>query len=177
MAEQPYTIRPFDKALHDRGAFSCGVAAMDRWLKHSVTDKIANNRIRLWCAADNDGKMVGFYALAAHSVQVAHAGQIAQRGDRHAIPAIYLVALAVDRTCQRAGLGSALLGDAIARSIAISEQLGAAALILDVLQDETREKRMAFYARLGFRAVDPGAPDRMYLSIKAAKLNYLSSAV
>ena len=143
---------------------------MDRWLRQSVAAKIASNRIRLWCATDEGGRLVGFYALAAHSVEVAGASDLAERGDRHAIPAIYLVALAVDRTCQRTGLGSALMGDAIARSVAISEQLGAAALILDVLEDAARDRRMVFYEGLGFRAIDPKTPHRLFLPIKLAAI-------
>jgi len=40
MADARYVIQLFDKALHDRRAFSCGVEAMDRWIRYSVSDQV-----------------------------------------------------------------------------------------------------------------------------------------
>lgn len=155
MANPTLTIRLFDKALHDRGAFSCGVAAMDRWLRASVSKQIELNRLRLWSATDADEKFVGFYALAAHSITVETAPSLSARGERHPIPAINLIALAIEHSSQNRGIGGALIGDALARAMGISQQIGAAAVILDVLQDAHHAKRTAFYAGLGFRDLAP----------------------
>ncbi|MFK8034162.1 MAG: GNAT family N-acetyltransferase [Hyphomicrobiales bacterium] len=167
MTEQKFRIEKYDKASHDREAFSCGVAGMDRWFKESITDQIKTNRIRVWCAVGKSGQVVGFYALSAHSVEPSTSSELAARRDRHPIPAVYLSALATDQSVQGQGLGRALMADAMLKALKISEVIGAAAIILDVLDDEMFEKRNKFYLSLGFAPIDlSGNPKRLFLSIK-----------
>ena len=168
MSEPSLTIRAFDKALHDRGAFSSGVEPMDRWLREGAAEQIKLNRLRVWCATTEEGTFVGYYALAMHSVLPDAAPALTRRRERHAIPAIYLTALAVSEGHQGQGIGSALLGDAIARSVALSQEIGTAAIILDVLKDGHYERRRSFYLSLGFAEIGNGDPARLYLSIKDA---------
>ena len=53
------------------------------------------------------------------------------------------------------------------KAFEISEVIGAAAIILDVLDDERFDQRMKFYLNLGFAPIDPtGNPKRLFLSIK-----------
>lgn len=139
---------------------------MDRWLQKSVTQQIAMNRLRLWCATDMDASFVGYYALAAHSIAVEMAANLSVRDERHPIPAINLIALAVDHKHQNQNIGGALMGDALARALTIAGQIGAAALVLDVLQDSHQDKRRAFYAALGFRQLDPATPERLFIATK-----------
>jgi len=176
MADASYVIRLFDKALHDRRAFSCGVEAMDRWIRYSVSDQVKSDRLRLWCANDLGGKFVGFYGLTAHSVNPDDAPSLAKRKERRPIPAIYLPVLAVDKTCQGQGVGGALLADAIVRSLEISESIGASALILDVLDDEVFDKRKAFYLKLGFAEIGNGNPVRLFMSMKDARAELRSQS-
>lgn len=169
MADARLKIKPFDKALHDRRAFSSGIAPMDRWLRESAADQIKRNRLRLWCATNELGAFVGYYALAMHSVTPSEANNLNTRAERHPIPAIYLSALAVGRDHQGQGIGGALLGNAIIRCVALSDEIGAAAIILDVLEDANFERRKAFYLNLGFAEIDRENPIRLFLSIKDAK--------
>ena len=62
----------------------------------------------------------------------------------------------------------ALLGDAIARSVALSEEIGTTAIILDVLKDAHYERRRSFYLSLGFAEIGNGDAARLFLSIKDA---------
>jgi GNAT superfamily N-acetyltransferase len=169
MAEPRLRLRLFDKALHDRGAFSSGVEKMDRWLRESIGEQIRQNRLRVWCATDPDGAFVGYYALAMHSVIPGEAPNLAGKRERHPIPAIYLSALAVQEAHQGKGIGGALLGDAVLRSIRISDEIGAAAIVLDVLDDANYARRRVFYTALGFAEIGNGDPGRLYLSIRDAK--------
>lgn len=167
MTKPTYRIEKFDKASHERGAFSCGIAGMDRWFKESISDQIQTNRVRVWCAVDENSKVVGFYALSAHSVEPSVSPKLAQRRERHPIPAIYLVALATDQSVQGKGLGSALMADAMMKSFEISEVIGAAAIVLDVFDDDYFQQRMAFYRKLGFTSVHPdGDTKRLFLPMK-----------
>lgn len=167
MTKPKFSVQKFDKASHDREAFSCGVPAMDRWFREGISDQIKANRTRVWCAVDQTDKVVGFYALSAHTVEPSSSPALATRRDRHPIPAVYLSALATDVSAQGQGLGSALMADAMAKALEISEIMGAAALVLDVLQDDFYAERMKFYTGLGFKPINPDVnPNRIFLSIK-----------
>lgn len=170
-----YTIVPFDKASHDREAFSCGVDIMDNWFKTSISDQIKNNRLRVWCALDAKGSIAGFYGLSAHSIEPDNAPELATRGERNQIPAIYLVALATDTNAQGQGLGGALMADAMVKSFDAAEKIGASAIILDVFDDTEFNRRMKFYIKLGFKQIDPdNNSKRLYLPMKEIK-NILAS--
>ncbi len=165
-----FRVEAFDTSKHDRTAFTCGVAAMDRWFKESISDQIKRNRLRVWCAVSDDDDLIGFYGLSAHSVVPQSASALAARRERHPIPAIYLAALATHIAHQGQGLGGALLADALTRSYSVSNDIGAAAVILDVLEDEAHAKRRFFYERIGFMTLDPDHhPNRMYMPMKAVE--------
>ena len=44
------TIAKFDKALHDRSAFSCGFSPIDSFLKSSLSDQIKAGMVAAWIA-------------------------------------------------------------------------------------------------------------------------------
>ena len=46
------------------------------------------------------------------------------------------------------------------RCIGVADQMGAAAIILDVLEDKHFDRRWNFYAELGFQP--PGDPDNLH---------------
>lgn len=172
-----FRVAAFDTSKHDRTAFTCGVPAMDRWFKESISDQIKRNRLRVWCAVSEDDAVIGFYGLSAHSVMPQSASALAARRDRHPIPAIYLAALATHSGYQGRGLGGALMADALARSYAVSKDIGAAAVILDVLEDEAHAKRRIFYERIGFMTLDPDHhPNRVYMPMKAIEAEIMQLA-
>ena len=87
------------------------------------------------------------------------------------VPAAYLSTFGVDRSVQGRGLGRVLLADALRRVAIVSEQMGIAAVVLDVLDDgdgEAVDKRVRFYERFGFTAF-PSQPMRMFLPIKTVR--------
>lgn len=145
---------------------------IDRWLRESVGDLIRTNRVRVWCATDGQGALAGFYGLAMHSVSAEAVPALARRKERHPIPVIYLTVLAVDQRHQGRGVGSVLMADAIARAISLSEEIGTAAIVLDVLKDASFNRRRAFYSALGFAEVGSDDPARLFLSIKDARAEW-----
>lgn len=62
------------------------------------------------------------------------------------------------------------MGHAIEKAVTLSQEIPVAAIVLDVLEDENFDRRLAFYARLGFASFDPNAPARMYLSMADARI-------
>ena len=169
MPEGKYKISLFDKALHDRSAFSCGVKAIDNWVKSSVSDETKADRLRLWCGTDDSGTLFGVYAINPHSVNPLDSGLLARRGERKPIPVLYLSCLAIDVRFQRRGLGEAMMGHAIAKAVQFSVEIPVVAIVLDVYDDENFERRLAFYRRLGFVSFASETPSRMYLPIADAR--------
>ena len=50
------------------------------------------------------------------------------------------------------------------RCLNITEQMGAAAIVLDVLEDQNFDQRWKFYINLGFRSLgDPEGPSRVFI--------------
>lgn len=168
MPDPRFSITLFDKVLHDRSDFNCGVAQIDTWLQGSISQQIKDNRLRVWCATNAAGRLVGFYALCAHSIQPDYAPSLAGRHERNPIPVIYLPAIATLKNQQGKGLGAALMGHAILKSIGMAKDIGIAAIVLDVLEDGHFDKRMKFYTGLGFKHIGKDNK-RVFLSIKAAK--------
>lgn len=159
------TIRKFDKALHDRSAFYCGHAPIDNFLKSSLSDQVKAGMVVAYMAtAGDDPAVLGFYTLGALAVRADHGPKSWQRARAADVPVIYLRAVAVRKDHQGIGLGTALVIDALRRCIGIADQMGAAAVVLDVLEDDHFDRRRAFYEALGFRALgDPENPTRVYV--------------
>jgi GNAT superfamily N-acetyltransferase len=166
-AEPPaaLTIARFDRALHDRSAFTCGHAPIDNFLKSSLSDQTRTGLVVAWMAtAGDDPAVLGFYKLGAMAVRAGSGPKGWRRAGVQDIPVIYLRAVAVRRDRQGQGLGTALLIDAMRRCLGIAEQMGAAAIVLDVLGDVSFERRWKFYAGLGFRPLgDQENPRRVFI--------------
>lgn len=165
-ADQPaLTIATFDKALHDRSAFSCGFAPIDHFLKSSLSDHIKAGMVAAWIAtAEDDPTVLGFYTLGALAVRSEFGPKAWQRARVPDVPVIYIRAIAVRQDMQGKGLGTALVVDAMKRCIGIADQMGAAAIVLDVLEDEHFDRRWSFYEELGFRPLgDLENPKRLYI--------------
>lgn len=80
------------------------------------------------------------------------------RPGRHPVPVMLLARLAVDRREQGGALGAAMLRDAIARTLQVSEEVGVRALLVSA----TNPAAAAFYEHFGFEPL-PGDPLRLFL--------------
>ena len=165
MTSPPLTIRIFDKALHDRSAFSCGFAPIVNFLKSSLSDQIKAGMIVAYMATEaDDPAVLGFYTLGALAVRADLGSKGWSRARVPDVPVIYIRAVAVREDRQRDGLGTALLIDAMARCADIADRMGAAAIVLDVLKDDNFERRWRFYETLGFHPLgDPDNPERVFI--------------
>ena len=165
-AETPaLVIAKFDKALHDRSAFCCGFAPIDNFLKSSLSDQIKNGMVTAWImTTEDDSAVLGFYTLGAMVVRADLGPKKWKRAGVPDIPVIYIRAVAIREDMQGKGLGRALVIAAMKRCADISEQIGAAAIVLDVLQDDHSGRLWHFYEELGFQALkDPDNPHRGFI--------------
>ncbi len=167
------TIARFDKVLHDRSAFACGFGPIDNFLKSSLSGQIRADMVSAWIAtAEGDPAVLGFYTLGAMAVRASLGPSKWRRAGVPDIPVIYIRAVAVRTDMQGKGLGAALLVDAMKRCVGIADQMGAAAIVLDVLDDAHFERRCKFYANLGFQPLgDPDNPHRVFIPMADVRVS------
>jgi len=126
-------------------SFSCGVPVLDEWLKrHALKNEVSGaSRTFVIC---QDKQVVGYYTLAAGSVEHRDAPGKIRRNMPDPIPVLVLGRLAIDQQCQQAGLGRNLLKDALLRSLSVSKQAGIRALLVHALSQDAKR----FYSGSGF---------------------------
>ncbi|MDO8674426.1 MAG: GNAT family N-acetyltransferase [Dehalococcoidia bacterium] len=135
--------------VHNRKAFSCGVEALDRYLYQQAGQDYRRGVAVPYVLTDiSTGALIGYYTLSALSVlPESLPTELTARLPRYdALPAILLGRLAVDSRYGKQGVGRLLLMDALARSLGVSKEIGALALVVQVRDEAGR----AFYRRHGF---------------------------
>lgn len=141
--------------------FDCGSSAQSGWLvDHALQAHRAGlSRVYVVRGLDRpDQAVVGYYTLAAGSVARADTPlRLRQGTGRYHQPVVILTRLGVDRTAQGAGLGRALVVDALRRIAAASEVIGVRALLIHCESEAARD----FYLRLA--KFDPSPTDPMHL--------------
>jgi ribosomal protein S18 acetylase RimI-like enzyme len=156
------TFAPLGPA-HDRAGFSCGVPALDRYIRELASQDIRRRISNCFVAIDAAGMLAGYYTLAAASLPLTElAPENSRRLPRYdALPAGLVGRLAVDITFRGQGVGSALLVDAIARVLRAEPAIFA--LIVDA-KDETA---LGFYRHHGFQPF-ANRPMSLYLPLAEA---------
>jgi predicted N-acetyltransferase YhbS len=141
---------------HDADGFDCGVASLNDYLtRRALADRRADKSQTLVIVRDE--RVCGYFALAAASIEPADATARAARGQgAQPIPAILLARLAVDVRCQGHGIGGALLVEALARSAAAADLIGARVVLVNAASPEAKQ----FYLKFGF---EPSPTDPLHL--------------
>src|SRR5258708_39985574 len=86
-------IEPLDRSLHDRGAFSAGVARVDNFLKNNSGSQQDNDLTRVYVAClDDQVEVIGYYAVNSHAIDINNLPEpVREKLPRYpTIPAIYL---------------------------------------------------------------------------------------
>jgi GNAT superfamily N-acetyltransferase len=134
-------------ASHLLDDFDCGEATIDDWLKRRALSNQASGASRTFVVADEDGRVRGYYALAAGAVSHQLATSRVRRNMPDPVPVMVLARLAVDRRAQGLHLGAALLRDAVLRAVAVSRDAGVRAVLVHALHEKARQ----FYEHHGFQ--------------------------
>ena len=137
---------------------------MDDWLKRRAMPNQASGASRTFIVADVDGRVWGYYALAAGGVSHAWATPAVRRNMPDPVPVMVLARLAVATGAQGMQLGGSLLQDAVQRAVAVSQQAGVRALLVHALHERAR----LFYVHYGFQA-SPVHPLTLMLGLNTVK--------
>jgi predicted N-acetyltransferase YhbS len=148
---------------HDLDAFSCGVPALDEWLKRRARRNEAEGASRTFVACDGM-QARAYYSLATGSVLRGEAAAQVRRNMPNPMPIVLLGRLAVDTRWQGRGIGADLLRDGVVRVLGAAETIGVRAILVHAKTDNAK----AFYARHGFRA-SPLDPMTLMITIAEAR--------
>ncbi len=148
----PFRVVPLD-AAHDRAHFTCGVDALDTYFRQQVTQDMRRRVTSCFVAVGADGLVAGYYTLAASSVVLRDLPPaIIKKLPRYpSVPAVRMGRLAVSTACHGAGLGAALLANALQRA-SLSE-VAAFALVVDAKDANAAQ----FYAHHGLQPLPDSA--------------------
>jgi predicted N-acetyltransferase YhbS len=152
-----HPVEPLRKN-HDRSGFNSGEPSLDEWLTRFAWENHAAGFARVYVTC-RSRKVVGYYSLSALSVQRTDATHRAAKGGPAQIPALLLGRLAVERSEQGHGPGSALLQHAMVIAVIAADQHGVRALVVNALDDAARR----FYVNHGFEPSPTNALDLMML--------------
>lgn len=148
---------------HDVSHFSCGEASLDEWLrKRALANQTSGaSRTYVLCA---DVKVIGYYALAVGAVAHHEASGRIRRNMPDPVPVMVLARLAIDRSYQGQGIGTALLRDAILRTMQAAQIAGIRAILVHAVSEPARK----FYEKSGFHA-SPIDPMMLMITVEEAR--------
>jgi ribosomal protein S18 acetylase RimI-like enzyme len=159
-----FAVQPLGPA-HNRKEFSCGVDALDRYIRirEQATQDIRRRISNCFVACDDVGTIAGYYTLAATSIPLA---DLAPGERRHlprygVVPAGLIGRLAVDRRFRGRRLGGALVIDAAQRAARADPAIFA--LVVDAKDDAA----IAFYSHLGIQRF-VSRPMSLYFAVATA---------
>jgi GNAT superfamily N-acetyltransferase len=147
----PYRVDPLGKT-HDRAIFSCGTAALDRYLQQQARqDAEKSVAAPFVLTVPPAPRVLGYYTLSASLVNVSELPEtLTKKLPRNPqLPVTLLGRLAVDDSMKGKRLGEFLLMDALHRSLQAAAQIAAMAVVVDAKDDAAE----AFYRHYGFIAL------------------------
>jgi GNAT superfamily N-acetyltransferase len=146
---------------HDRLGFSCGNAALDRYLQRQASQDVRRHLASVFVLSTGSGvRILGYYTLTATSVLVADLPPDETRRIPYPeVPATLLGRLAVDSEFQGRGYGGYMLIDAGMRALSPSAP-ASFAMIVDAIDEAAAQ----FYSRFGFIAFHE-QPGRLFIPL------------
>ncbi|MCG7922640.1 MAG: GNAT family N-acetyltransferase [Candidatus Thiodiazotropha lotti] len=146
---------------HDLDQFSCGVPALDNWLKKRARSNERSRASRTYVLCI-DKRVIGYYALASGSLAAKYAPGKIKRNMPDPIPVMVLGRLAIDKEHQGKKLGDALLRDAILRILQAAEIAGIKAILVHAISEEAKQ----FYLDRSF-TISPTEPMTLILPLES----------
>jgi GNAT superfamily N-acetyltransferase len=144
-------------------SFDCGHAALNQFLQRfALVNQRANSAQTYVSCELGTNTVAGFYSLVVGSVEPSTAASRVVKGlARHPVPVMILARLAIDQKHQGAGLGTALLKDALLRTLQAADIAGIRAVLVHAKDDAARN----WYLHWGFEP-SPTDPYHLFLLIK-----------
>ncbi len=149
---------------HQLETFDCGKSELNTWLIRHARQAQGSGSAKTFVTAD-ENRVVGYFSLTVGQVDSLDTPERIRKGmGQYPIPVVILARLAVSMNDQGRGIGTALLQDAIRRTLIIAEQAGIRAMLTHPIDEDANR----FYLRFGFNA-SPLREQQLLLLLKDAK--------
>jgi len=153
---------------HDRAAFSCGVEALDRYLRKQANQDARRKAAAPFVLVTGENRIAGYYTLSANIILAedlpAETVKRLKWPRYPELPATLIGRLARDIAFRGQRIGELLLLDALKRAFGSIGTVASLAVIVDVKDENARR----FYSKYGFLSF-PEAQGRMYLPMQTVK--------
>ena len=130
---------------HELVDFDSGEPTLDDWLRRRAARNQANGASRTYVVCEGD-TVIGYDCLAAGALGHAEAPSSLKRNRPDPVPVLVLGRLAIHRDHHQKGIGTALLNDAIRRTVQAADIAGVTALLVHAISEQARR----FYLSRGF---------------------------
>jgi GNAT superfamily N-acetyltransferase len=160
-----YKIKLLDQE-HLISDFDCGDEKKNRFLKEFALQNSKGGLGRTYVVfnpAEEFGKIYGYYTISSSSVKFESLPP-SKHLPRYPLPAILVGKLAIDKTAQKQGLGTALLFNALKRAATVAEEIGVFLIEIKAVN----EKAKNLYVKIGFLEM-LDEPMKLYLGIKKVR--------
>lgn len=135
---------------HGRDAFCCGRNDLiDDFCRSKALDHNQRHLTRVKVAVSPDGRVVGFYSMAATTLRVDKLAMMLG-GPEKECPAFHLQMLAICQNEERGILGPALIDDAFRSASRAQHDIGARCLYLEAANDAL----VPYYESFGFTVLN-----------------------
>jgi GNAT superfamily N-acetyltransferase len=152
-----------DTLIHDRDSFSCGVVALDEYLRTQAS-QVQNKNLsstHVLTLQEEPRTVVGYVSLVTAEIPLVECPPAIRKLTNHPrIPVLLLARMAVGSNRQGQGLGEFLLKFALKCAWEINQMSGCYAVIVDAKNENVKN----FYLKYGFAALLDN-PLRLYLPV------------
>jgi len=149
------------RADHQVEGFDCGREELNRYLLRYAWQNQQAGAAQTYVGVVGES-VVGYYSLAVGQATREEAPERLTKGlARHPVPIMLLARLAVDRRWQGQGIGKALLGDALRRTLQAADIAGIRAFAVHAKDEAARN----FYQRFDF-VPSPTDPLHLFVPLK-----------
>jgi predicted N-acetyltransferase YhbS len=154
---------------HVLDAFDCGVSSLNEWLKKNARKNRVSGASRCFVICEKN-VVVGYYCLSAGAICHEASPKSMRRNMPDPLPVLLLGRLAIDKKFHHQGLGSALLRDAMMRSVSVAADAGVFAILVHAISEEAKR----YYKSRGF-IESPIQPMTLMMTLKTVQ-NILEEA-
>lgn len=145
---------------HELAAFRCRSSEQTEWLRRHARQSTATGTTKVFVVTEAESaRVVAYYGWCMAQLSAASAPARLRRGaGRYPQPVALLARLGVDVAHEGRGLGAALLQDAFARLLELSDDIGCRGLLVHAESQEAR----SFYLHL-VPEFEPSPTDDLHL--------------
>ena len=147
---------------HDFSKFRCGEPALDLWIKERALQNEESGASRTYVVRSGQ-EVAGYYALSTGAIAHGKAAGRIRRNMPDPVRVMIIGRLAIDSRFQGLGIGSALLRDAVLRTVQAAEIAGIRAILVHAISEGAKR----FYAKHGF-IVSPADPMTLMITVAEA---------